>query len=212
MIKKILIISLFAQALIFAQRSSGSVKLGYFNPNAVDGGFIIGYEGLTNYDANFKLGWSADWFHKSYTDQVLVNNYTSYLGIPTITNELLAKTNIHSIPVMATVTAEAFLLPRVKVFVTGGAGLESMLIFYSNFENTDKNDFKAAFDFAWRVGAGLLYELGRRSDLFAELTYHSSKPSWSYEIKDPNTGQNHQFERSFDMQGFMARVGFRFYY
>ena len=54
--------------------------------------------------------------------------------------------------------------------------------------------------------------LGRRSDIFGELSYHASQPGWQYEAYDPVTNRKETFERSFDMSGMMFRVGIRFYY
>ncbi len=87
-----------------------------------------------------------------------------------------------------------------------------MLIFYRNYQNPNEDEFEGAFDFNWRLGMGIAFQIGRRSDLIAELAYHSSAPSWSYELDDPLVGRKRVFERVFDMSGLMARVGLKFYY
>ncbi len=196
----------------FSQWNSASIKLGVFNPQAVDGGFIIGYEGNHFFDNRLSLGWSVDWFHKNYVDSKLVGDFNQYYGgVDGTINELRAKTNIHDFPFMLNMTANFPVARFTKFYLTGGIGAEVLLINYRNFQNPDQDEIKGAFDFNWQIGMGILYEIGRRSDVFGELAYHNSAPSWTYEVTD-NFGYTRTFERSFDMSGIMFRVGFRFYY
>ncbi len=210
--KKLLFILLFCfSSSLFAQYSSAAIRLGYSNPEATEGGFIIGYEGGSYIDENFNYGWSIDWFHKEYVDKSLIAQYDQLPGGPSGTiNELRAKTNLHEIPLMLSITAGINIAPRFKVILTGAAGVDVLLVFYRNYQNPDDDEFQGAFDFAWRAGGGLSFEIGRRSDLFLELAYHGSKPSWTYEVEI--NGVNSTFEREHDMSGLLARVGFRFYY
>lgn len=194
----------------FAQFGSSAIKLGFFNPSAAPGGFIVGYEGGSDIDEYFFFGWSIDWFHKNYVDSKLVNDINNIFGSGSI-NELRAKTNINGFPVMVSVAARFPAGPRVSVYVNGGIGAEMLLVNYQNFEDPSKDEFKAAFDFNWRLGIGSAYALGRRSEIFGELTYHNSAPSWEFEVDNP-TGGKKTFERVFDMSGVMFRAGLRFYY
>lgn len=211
--KKIFIILLFTSTIISAQRGSTTIKLGNFSPNATESGFVIGYEGGKYIDRNFDIGWSVDWFHKNYVDQTLVEEFNNYYGyFESELNEVRAKTNLHSIPVLFNMKAKLPMTPRVSAYVTGGLGVEALLIFYRDYINPNEDEFDGAFDFNWRVGMGIAFQLGRRSDIIAEVTYHSSSPSWSYEIDDPYIGHKRVLERVFDMSGIMARIGFKFYY
>jgi len=199
-------------AAAFSQWGTSAIKLGHFNPAASEGGFIIGYEGGKYIDYGFNFGWSIDWFHKSYVDRKLVAEFNELYGIAGGSiNELRAKTNLHDLPVMLTATAKFPVSPLVNLLVNGGIGAEILIIHYRNFQNTDKSELQGAFDFNWRLGLGLSFDLGRRSELFGELTYHSSMPSWEYEVEGED-GIKRTFEREFDMSGMMARIGFRFYY
>jgi len=192
---------------------SSTIKLGNFGPSATESGFIIGYESGKYIDRNFDIGWSVDWFNKNYVDQILVQEFNDYYGFfDSELNEVRAKTNLHSIPVLFNMTAKFPINPRLSSFVTGGVGVEALLIFYRNYQNTNENEFEGAFDFNWRLGFGVAYQLGRNSDFVAEITYHSSHPSWTYEINDPMIGRKKILEREFDMSGLMARIGFKFYY
>lgn len=200
-------------SITFAQFDVGAIKLGNFNPKATDSGFIIGYEGGWYIDDNFLFGWSVDWFRREYVDRRLVDEYNDFFGpINSELNELRAKTNLHSIPVMISINANQEVAPRTRAFLTGAVGAEVLLVFYRSYQNPEDDEFQGAFDFAWRLGGGISYEIGRRSDAFFELTYHASKPSWEYEVKDNITGRTRVFERRFDMNGFLVRVGFRFFF
>lgn len=209
----ILSLMLISSGILKAQFDVGAVKLGTFSPSATDAGFIIGYEGGWHIDDNFLFGWSADWFHRNYVDRKLVNEYNDFFGpIQSDINELRARTNLHSIPLMISVNANQLIAPRTRAFITGSAGVEVLLIFYRNYQHPQDDEFEGAFDFTWRLGGGISYELGRRSDAFVELTYHSSRPAYEYEVEDSQTGRTRIFERSFDMSGIMMRVGFRFFF
>jgi hypothetical protein len=208
----ILLFLIFSSAA-FAQWGTAAIKLGHFSPGGAESGFIIGYEGGKSVDYGVNFGWSIDWFHKSYVDKQLVSEFNQAYGIAGGSiNELRAKTNLHDFPIMAQLTAKFPVAPFTKVFMTAGVGGEILLIHYRNFENPDNSEFHGAFDFNWRIGGGALYEIGPRSEVFGELTYHASEPSWEYEVKDPVTKTTKTFERNFDMSGFMGRIGFRFYY
>lgn len=198
---------------IFAQFANNSIKLGYFNPPATNGGFIVGFEGGRYIDRYFSYGFSLDWFHTNFVDAVLVEEFNRLDGFPNFRlNELRAKTNIHSFPVMFNLTANFPFAQRVSTFITGGIGAEVLLIFSSNYQNPNEDDFEGAFDFNWRIGTGLNFSMGRRSNIFFELAYHSAEPSWTYEIKDSPNSRVRVYERTYDMSGLLAIVGFRFYY
>ncbi len=199
--------------ILSAQSKFGTVKTGIYIPSAAESGFILGYEGGWIMDDNFFVGWSADWFNKNYVDRKLVDQFNDFYGIINYQlNELRAKTNLHSVPLMGTIIGNWLIAPRTRAFVTAGAGLNVLLIFYRNYANPDDNEFQGAFDFAWRLGGGIMYELGSRSDAFFELGYHHSQPSWESEVKDVATGRRKVLERRFDMSGLLMRVGFRFYF
>lgn len=191
---------------LFAQRSAGAIKLGLFSPIASDNGFIIGYEHSNIVDQNFRLGWSVDWFHVNYTDKKLVGDYTNFFGNSDQVNELRAKTNLHDLPLQITATMNFPVTPVMDVYAIGGIGAEILLINYRDYVNPDQDEFKAAFDFNWRIGAGFSYAFSKRADIFGELSYHSASPSWEYEVN------GRTYERVFDMSGVMLRLGLRFFY
>ncbi len=210
--KLICIIVLAFVSLSYSQWGTSSVKLGYFNPSATEGGFIIGFDAGTFIDKNFSWNFSFDWFQKNYIDKRLVAELNNYYGTSGTINELRAKTNLHDFPVMFNVIVKFPMNPRSQFYVTGGVGAEMLLINYRNFQNPEQDDLEVAFDFNWRIGAGAAFALGARSEVFTEISYHNSNPGWEYEVEEIGFGQKRIFERSYDMSGMMVRVGFRFYY
>jgi len=209
--KIILLFVIILSCSTFAQSGAAAIKLGAFTPGATNTGFIIGYEGGKYIDENFNFGWSIDWFHKNYVDKDLANSFNEIYGISGNINELRASTNLHDIPLMIDVTIKFPAARRTKVYFTGGVGAEILFIDYRNFENPDNSEFKAAFDFDWRIGLGTAYSIGPRSELLLEMNYHRAEPSWTYDVNTPGFGKR-TFERSYDMSGLMFRAGFRFYY
>jgi hypothetical protein len=209
--KKYVLFIMLLQIPVFAQWNTSAIKLGAFVPNSAGAGFIVGYEGSHFFDPQFSFGWTIDWYHSNFTDAKVVNDLNNIPGLTGNTNELRAKTNLHDFPVMAVGTVRFPITPLSDVYFMGGLGAEVLFVNYSNFDNPSQSDFKTAFDFNWRIGVGGSYGFGKKSEVFAELAYHSSAPSWTYEGYN-TAGNKVTYERIFDMSGMMFRVGVRFYY
>ncbi len=207
----LLLVLFLLPTFILAQYNTASINFGHYNPAATDGGFIIGYKGEKFMDRNLSLGWSASWFHKEYVDQVLLQQVQNYYNIVDgSVTENRATTNLHSVPLMFSVTSYFPVLPVVSAYLTGGAGLEGLMIVYKNLQNENDNEFKTAWDFAWEIGTGLSYKLGNRSDFYGEISYHNANPSWTYKVQDPIDGSTKSLEQSFDMSGVAFKFGFKF--
>ena len=208
--KLIVFLALVLAVSTFGQKSSAAIKLGFYNPQATDGGFIIGYQGARYVDNFLDIGWSIDWFNKNYVDKQLAEEFEEF-DLNGELNELRAKTNIHDIPIMFNMTAYFDINRRAAAYANIGVGAEVLLVFYRNYQNPDEDKIKGAFDFSWRLSGGVVYTMGRRSELLAEIGYHSSEPSWNYTVEG-NDGRKRTFERSYDMSGIMLRAGVKFYY
>jgi len=210
--KRIFLISAFLSINVFPQWNTGAVKLGYFNPSSTDGGFIIGIEGGQHFDKYMSWTWSLDWFNRNYVDKKLVSELNQfYPGANGEINELRASTNIHDFPVMFGISARFPVSNRAQFYATGSLGAELLIINYRNFQNPMDDEFEAAFDFNWRFGVGAAFAISPHSEFFGEITYHESHPSWTYDDNRFNY-PNGVLERSYNMSGFMTRVGVRFFY
>jgi hypothetical protein len=197
---------------VFSQWSTGAVKLGYFNPSAIEGGFIIGLEGGKHVDKFLSWNWSLDWFNRNYVDKKLVSELNYYYpGSFGERNELRASTNIHDFPLMLGLTGRFPFSNRSHFYAAGFVGAELLIINYRNFQDPLDDEFEAAFDFNWRVTLGAAFAMSPRSELFGEISYHRSHPSWTYK-DDKFDYPSAVLERSYNMSGFMSRVGIRFFY
>ena len=211
--KFIIVLFCLLPVLTFSQRHSAAISFGHFNPDATDGGFQLGYKGEKFVDRNLSLGWSVSWFHKNYVDEVLLDQLVNYYGVADAElSERRSTTNLHSVPLMASATAYIPIFPIVSLYITGSAGAEALLIFYKNLEDENQNEFKSAWDFSWQLGTGIAYKIGNRSDIYGEISYHNSNPSWTYTITDPETGSTRHLEQSFDMSGVALKFGFKFFW
>lgn len=207
---------IFFPFLVFAQNSS-TLKIGVFNPQVTEAGLIVGYENTRPIDERLEVGWSFDWYNKTYVDKKLVNEFNNnYPGEIGEVNELRAKTNMHIFPLLSAMRINFPIDHRTAVYLIGNLGLDFLLVYYRNFQKPDEDDWQLAADFAWRLGGGLRYKIGSRSDLFLELNYHKSEPSWEYEVKQQSgfgtTTSTKVFERSYDVSGIMARIGIKYFY
>ena len=200
----LLIVSSFTTLLA---EDYGAIKLGFHAPDATDTGFIIGLEAGREIDEALDVGLSFDWFQKEFTEYQKVSEANN-AGIITEVNKKLSETTLYSFPLMAVFTGRFEVQERLNIIANGALGLELLMADYdisSEFASISpdlEDETEWAFDFAWRVGAGVSYQLGSRSEISAELNYHSSKPT-------TDLGDN--LEREYDMSGVMGRIGLKFY-
>jgi opacity protein-like surface antigen len=194
----------------FGQSRQTAVKIGYNNPSATDGGFLLGIETGKGIDEVLDVGFSLDWFHRKYVDKNLVTQLNELYGVNVEENEIRASTTLNSLPIMLSLSAHIPIDQPVDLYLTGALGGDFLLVSYRNFQNPENDEFEFAFDFSWQIGAGASYALGSRSNVFFELDYHSSEPSWEYDTE--SNGVKKIIERKFDMSGIQAKIGLRFYY
>lgn len=213
--KKILVTFLALIAVsAYGQSNAAAIKLGFFTPKAAETGFIIGYEQGRHIDDNLDVAVSIDWFKKDFEDTKSASSDSSQInGLTPSDFETLSETTIYEFPVMVSITAKFPLTPKAKAYATGGFGAEML---YASYHAPDdngkvKSEKVFAFDWNWRLGGGALYQLGEKSEVFGELVFHYSVPSFDYDVKDANN-VNHPMTREYDMYGLLGRVGVRFYY
>jgi hypothetical protein len=208
--KIIMLIVLLAIMSMYAQGKIGAIKAGMFFPAACDGGFDLGIEYGLHVDTNLDVSVEMDWFKKEFKDEDYIGDVEQYDNTVIGTQyRSLGEVTIYDFPVMVMVTAKFPINFNYKWFATGGLGAEML---YASMEVYDANDGSEietveestlAFDFNWRLGGGMIYNLGERSEVLAEISYHYSLPS----IEDDNG-----IVTEYDMSGVMGRVGVRFFF
>lgn len=209
--KLILLAFLLTAGSIFGQFRQTAVKLGYYSPSVTEGGFLLGVETGKGIDEVLDVGFSLDWFHKEYVDKNLLNDLGDIYGdIDVREYEILASTTLNSFPLMLSLSAHIPIDQPIDLYLTGALGGDCLIITYRNFQNPESDEIEFAFDFSWRLGAGASYALGSRSNIFMEVDYHNSEPSWEYNTE--HNGIKKIIERKYDMSGVQAKIGLRFYY
>ncbi len=213
MMKKIMILlAVLAISLTLNARgmNAGAIKLGLYAPSATEAGFIIGGEYGRKIDEALDVCFSFDMFHKEFDDNKAYKDTTAFDGNVQFNDlEKLAQTTVYDFPLMVSLTAKFPINNRLKWFLTGGFGAEMLYASYyrlvDNNDKSPKEETGFAFDWNWRIGAGALYQLGSYSEIFLEFTYHISEPSYEYKLKGKT------YERIYDMNGILSRVGVRYY-
>ena len=134
--KRVILLFVLFTTLTFGQWKTGAVKIGFFNPSATDGGFIVGFEGGYHIDKLINWQWSLDWFHKNYVDKELVSELNEFYPVAIgEVNQLRASTNIHDFPLMIGMTARFPISNRSQFYTSGSIGAELLIINYRNFQN-----------------------------------------------------------------------------
>jgi len=196
-----------------AQQNAAAIKLGVFTPKACETGFIVGYEQGRHIDENLDVAISIDWFKKDFEDKTKIKSESQVGGnLSADINQKVAETTIYDFPVMLSLTAKFPVAHKTKVYATGGFGAELLYASYHNYVSTTdvKEEKKFAFDWNWRLGGGALYQLGDKSEIFGELTFHYSIPDYENEYK---VGSSTIIETTeYDMYGLLSRVGVRYYF
>ena len=199
-----LIVLLVAMSM-YAQSKIGAIKAGMFFPDACEKGFDLGIEYGLHIDSNLDVSVEMGWFKKEFTDE-------NYIGkTPEEDNNLdgtiyekLGETTIYDFPIMLMITAKFPINFKYKWFATGGFGAEMLYSSVETYEATGtKEETIFAYDFNWRLGGGMIYNLGERSEILAEVAYHNASPS----IEDDKG-----ITTEYDMSGLLGRIGVRFFF
>jgi opacity protein-like surface antigen len=208
--KYMIIAAMTVLTALGAQQKIGAIKAGMFFPQACEGGFDLGFEYGLHIDTNLDVALSLDWFKKEFTDKDYIGDVEQYDNTIIGTQyKDLGKITIYDFPLMLSVTAKFPFTNKVKWFGTGGLGAEMLYASMKTYDANDgaevetKDESTFAFDFNWRLGGGVMYNLGARSEVFGELAYHYSKPSF----EDDNG-----ITTEYDMSGIMSRIGVRFFF
>jgi len=150
-----------------------TIRLGYYNPKDTKSGLLIGVNLSTAVDENVDFGLSVDFFHRSYKQEREVADTVSAGGVieHTIVRELEFTTT--AVPIMASLTLKLNSQLPFTYFFGGGLGYELLFNKENNYE-TQISDTRFYHGFCWELQGGVMYRLGRRSWLIAEVLYHDA--------------------------------------
>ena len=187
----------------YAQRGKSlSVRVGYLNPKDAKSGFSIGGSLSGVVDEAVQIGLGFDFFRKTYTktSHVATQDYASGINEETIQKEVEYTTTI--LPIMAELLVKIPGGWSHSYFIRGGLGYELLWNKESNYVD-DKSESRFYSGFAWQVGVGIMYKLGRVSSLFAEGIYNSAEVSRG----ESETPAGLPVWQEVDLSGFGVRVG-----
>jgi hypothetical protein len=172
-----IIVLLLAAAPAFADGDKQrfyTVRVSYIEPqNAVEG-FAVGGSFGSSIDKIVTLAIGTDVYVRNYVRDtpVATQEYASGINTTTVQREVQYTTVIF--PIQAELTVEIPIVWRLTVFGHGAAGFE----FLWNREQNWVDDVSTSQWFAgwtWTGGAGLMFKLGRDTDLYLQGYYKYSK-------------------------------------
>lgn len=150
------------------------VRVAFLSPKDAKSGFSIGASLGAEVDEAVSIGLAADFFRRHYvkTSEVATKDYESGVSETTVQKEVEYNTTI--VPLLAELLVK-MRASRVHAYLLrGGLGYELLWNKEQNFEqNVSERRFYSGF--TWQIGGGILYRLGRRSDITAELFYSSAE-------------------------------------
>ena len=207
----IMILSVLALILMvpepgFSQRQTTTTfRFGQLNPKDAKSGLMIGFNHGVSVDERVDVGFSTDLFWKNYTKETLIDATTlgSSVTESTYMREIDFKTIL--LPVMATANVRIPLEEYSPVFFILGGSIGWEFLFNQEKNYTEDEEDKRFYNgFGYMLNAGVLYQIGSRSAILAELGYNGSKVS---RAKDTAAGL--PVWNEVNVSGFMLRVGLR---
>ncbi|MBN2088646.1 hypothetical protein JW964_03490 [candidate division KSB1 bacterium] len=186
--------------------TASTIKIGTLNPKDAKSGFILGFNHGMVIDERVDVGFSADLFRKTYKKDVQIASQEYAQGINEKTYQREMEFTTMVIPLMATIDLKMPLSnyrPSPFLYIHGGLGWEMMFNSEKNYvDNTKESRFYSGF--GYMVGAGLLYELGSRSAIIAELGYNGCRVS-----RDQKKVEGLPVWDEVNISGLMLRIGIR---
>ena len=163
----------------FGQSGIFAVQAGYLNPKDAKAGLMVGGTFGTSIDEAVDLGIGIDIFHNSYSDESHVAS-SDQSGLSTntyITNVEYTRTII---PINLVINVKLPVCRYMGYFIRGGIGYQFLFSKEKNYE-LEKNETRRFGGLGWQGGAGLYYDVGRRSTVIADIFYNNAKVSRSVE-------------------------------
>ncbi|MDZ7272001.1 MAG: porin family protein [candidate division KSB1 bacterium] len=152
------------------------VRVGYLNPKDAKSGFAIGASLGAEVDEAVSIGVAADLFRRHYvkTSEVATTEYESGLSETTVQKEVDYNTTI--LPLLAELLVKMRASRQHAYLLRGSLGYELLWNKEQNFaQGVSETRFYSGF--TWQVGGGIMFRLGRRSDMTGEIFYSSAEVS-----------------------------------
>jgi hypothetical protein len=213
--KRTVLLIIFLTGLIFLlttvtaearNLTASTLKIGMLNPKDAKSGFILGLNHGIVIDERVDVGFSADFFRKTYKKDVQIASKDYIQGVSEVTYQREMEFTTMIIPLMATIDLKMPLSdyrPAPYLYIHGGLGWEMMFNSEKNYV-ADTKDSRFYSGFGYMVGAGLLYEFGSSSAIIAELGYNGCRVS-----RDQKTVANLPVWDEVNISGLMLRLGIR---
>ncbi|MGE5412161.1 MAG: outer membrane beta-barrel protein [Clostridiales bacterium] len=164
--------------IVNAQWNLLSFKAGVYTPYDLKTGAIYGIDYGTVLDNNISLMLSGDLYYKSIINENYLDN-SERLGINIRTGQRLSEWIGWHLPITAKVRFEiplekSLLRPYAVAAIGYGVTHVSYTAFDSNNQDNEGNSFTYN-GVVWQLGAGLLYRIGRNTDLLFEIIQNSAE-------------------------------------
>lgn len=176
----LLIIIVFSNGNAYASRKLNStvLKVGFYNPKDVNSGLVFGFNHGYIIDETVDIGFGADFFYKSYQKETEIATSVSEGSVVSTTKRKDVEFNTFILPIMANMNIKIPISQQTPAFfvLNGGIGWELMFNSEQNFVE-DKKESRFYHGFGYQVNAGVMYQIGSRSALLAELGYNGCKVS-----------------------------------
>lgn len=197
---------LFIETDAYCQNMTAtSIKLGYFKPKDASSGLLLGFNYAYVIDETVDVGFGADFFRKNYQrdSEVAQTVYEQNVTETTKQRDLEFTTMI--LPIMATINLKIPIssYTPISYVLSGGLGWEMMFNTEQNYQ-TDQKSSRFYHGFGYNVSAGILYQIGSRSALLAEVGYNGCKVSRNHKVE-----QGLPVWDEVNISGLLLRVGVR---
>lgn len=199
-----IVFSLILVIQVFSQTKYTEFKVGLLAPSDAKTGFYGGIQLSRAIDQNLGIGIQFDVYRKSFNKEEKIDSTTAP-PLPTTTIQRTFEQNTWLFPIFFNFQFLGEITREINFKVTAGLGYEFLWANYNDFEKNQEKDY-FFHGFAWHVDLGASYPLSRASDLFGEVTYHSSKPS-----KEEKEINGFPTRTEVNMSGLGFRIGLRVY-
>jgi hypothetical protein len=169
-----LVMFLLGTTAAFADKGQSlTFRVNYVNPENAKPGVAIGGSFGSSFNDIVTLGLGTDVYYRNYTrDTLVAETVVNGVTVSTVQRELQYSTLIF--PLMAELNLKIPIAFKLSFFGDGSIGFEFMRTHVQNYQDS-VSEKKWYAGLAWVLGAGIMYEIGRDTDIYLEGFYKNSK-------------------------------------